>query len=236
MPDFGQTLDQGIAVLRRIGDLRQVGDGGDAGIERAQRADQIADIGVFRTVVIGGGAGNIAEIVREHAVGQHVAQRALIEVMVRVDEAGQDDHARRVDHGRVGADVRTHGGDPPVFDQHIGPLEIADGGVVAEHHAALEQSAHRAALGDGGPRDAGERGRCQHRGGGCQQRAPVDSRRCRARRFGAVVTHGGFLPKRFLDLKGAGANHVENDHRRQAPSRSCGGRASPPPAPGRGWQ
>ena len=41
----------------------EIGDRGDAGIERAQRADQVADIGVLRTIVIGGGAGNVAEIV-----------------------------------------------------------------------------------------------------------------------------------------------------------------------------
>ena len=186
--------------------------------------------------MIGGDAGNIAEIVREHSVGQHVAQRALIEVMVRVDEAGQHDHARRVDHGRVGADVRAHGGDPLVFDQHVGPLEIADGGIVAEHHAAFDQSAHRAALGDGRPRDAGERGRCQHRGGGCQQRAPVDSSRCRARRFGAVVTHGAFLPKRFLISKGPAPTMSKTTIVDKRPSRSCRGQAFTPPAPGRGWQ
>ena len=200
-PDAGirETLDQGVAVLGRIGDLRQVGDGGDAGIERAQRTDQIADIGVFGTIVIGGGAGNVAEIVREHAVRQHVAQRALIEMMVRVDEARQHDHARRVDHGRVGADIRAHGDDLLVLDQDVGLLEISDGGIVAEHHAALEQGTDRAALGDRGPRDAGDGGRREQRGSGFHQSAPVDSRCCRSRQSGAVarVTHGAFLRSGF---------------------------------------
>ena len=198
MPEFREPLDQGVAVLGRIGDLRQVGDGGDAGIERAQRAGQIADIGVLGTIVIGGGAGNVAEIVREHAVRQHVAQRALIEMMVRVDEARQHDHARRVDRGRVGADIRAHGDDLLVLDQDVRLLEVSDGGIEAQHHAALEQGTDRAALGERGPRDAGDRRRGKRCRRGCHQSTPVNSRRCRSRRFGAVVTHRAFLRSGFL--------------------------------------
>ena len=137
MPESVEPFDQGVAVLGRIGDLRQVGDRGDAGIERAQRTGQVADIGVLGTIVIGRGAGNVAEIVREHSVRQHVAQRALIEMMVRVDEARQHDHARRVDCGRVGANIRAHGDDLLVLDQDVRLLEVSDGGIEAQHHAAL---------------------------------------------------------------------------------------------------
>ena len=200
-PDAGirETFDQGVAVLGRIGDLRQVGDRGDAGIERAQCTDQVADIGVFRTIVIGGGAGNVAEIVCEHAVRQYVAQCTLIEVVVRVDKAGQHDHARRVDYGRLGADIRAYGDDLLVLDQDVGLLEISDGGIVAEHHAAFEQDTNRAALGDRRPPDAGDGGRREQRGSGFHQSAPVDSRCCRSRQYGAVarVTHGAFLRSGF---------------------------------------
>jgi hypothetical protein len=162
----------------------------------SERTDQVADIGVFRTIVIGGGTGNVAEIVCEHAVRQYVAQCTLIEVVVGVDKAGQHDHTRRVDYGRLRADIRAYGDDLLVLDQDVGLLEISDGGIVAEHHAAFEQGTNRAALGDRRPSDPGDGGRREQRGGGFHQSAPVNTRCCRSRQCGAVarVTHGAFLP------------------------------------------
>jgi hypothetical protein len=126
-------------------------------------------------------------------------------MMVRVDEAGQHDHTRRVDHDRLGADIRAQGDDLLVLDQYVGLLEVSDGGIEAEHHAALEQGTNRAALGDSRPRHT-DGGRSEQGSPGFHQRAPVDSFRCRSRRFGAVVTHGAFLLKRFLISKGPAPN------------------------------
>jgi hypothetical protein len=120
--------------------------------------------------------------------------------MVRVDKAGQHDHTRRVDYGRLGADIRAHGDDLLVLDQDVGLLEISNGGIVAEHHAAFEQGTNRAALGHSRPPDAGDGGRREQGGSGLHQSAPVDSRCCQSRQCGAGarVTHGAFLPGRFL--------------------------------------
>ena len=195
MPEIREPFDQGVAVLGRIGDLRQVGDRGDAGIERAQRTGQVADIGVLGTIVIGRGAGNVAEIVREHAVRQHVAQRALIEMMVRVDEARQHDHARRVDCRCVGANIRAHGHDPLVLNQDVRLLEVSDGGIEAQHHAALEQGTDRTALGERGPHDAGDRRRDKRCRRGPHQSTPAHVHRGRSRQSGAGarVVHLVFL-------------------------------------------
>ena len=215
--EFLEALDQGIAVLRRVGDLRQVGDRGDAGIDRAQCTDQIADIGVFRPVMIGGRAGDVAEIIGQQPVRQHVAQRALIEVMMRVDEAGQHDHARRVDHARLGRDIRAARRDLLALDQYIGLVEIADAGIEGEHHAALEQDTSRAALGESRPPDAGDGGRREQGGSGFHQSAPVTL---------AVVDRGGVAPlpaspmvhpPAVSDPNLAAPQHGENSHRRQAP-------------------
>ena len=51
---------------------------------------------------------------------------------MRGDEAGHDDRARAVDDERVaGRQRRTDGGDAPALDEHVGLLEVADGGVEA---------------------------------------------------------------------------------------------------------
>jgi hypothetical protein len=73
------------------------------------------------------------------------------------------------------------GDDLLVLDQDVGPLEISDGGIVAEHHAAFEQGTSRTALGDSRPPDAGDGGRREQGGSGFHQSAPVDSRCCQSR-------------------------------------------------------
>jgi hypothetical protein len=180
-----EALDQGIAVLGRVGYLREIGDGGDAGIDRAQRTDQIADVGVLDPIMVGGRAGNVAEIIGQQPVGQHIAQGALVEVMMGVDEARQHDHVPGVDDSGVGSDVGSHRGDLRAFDQHVGLVEVADGAIEAQHHAALEQDAGRTALCKCGPPPNGAAG--QERGAARQQDIAAAHHRPRASRRGRII-------------------------------------------------
>jgi hypothetical protein len=191
MPESLRPLIRGVAVLRRVGDLREISDRGDAGVERAQRADQIADIGILGPVVIGGGAGNVAEIVGEQPVRQNVAQRALVTVMVRIDEPRQHDHVGGIDHGRLRADVGPYRDNPAAFDQHIGLVEIADAAVEAQDHAALDERAGWASLCESGhpAGGAGSKRRCSR----CHETAAAGLR-LRAR----VILHGDVLPSVLL--------------------------------------
>jgi len=63
---------------------------------------------------------------------------------VGVDESGNDDPVRGVDHGhRVfrHGNIRADFANLAVLDQHVGLREIADPRVERQHHAALEQDA-----------------------------------------------------------------------------------------------
>ena len=52
---------------------------------------------------------------------------------VRVDEAGDDDVAGRVDHlGAVGRQAMSDGDDPVVLDQHVGIRHLAERRVLGE--------------------------------------------------------------------------------------------------------
>jgi hypothetical protein len=73
--------------------MRPVEDGRDPGIERAQRAHEIADARVFGPHYRACRSGDVAAVVRQQAVGQDAAKRALPHVPVRVDESRHDDHA-----------------------------------------------------------------------------------------------------------------------------------------------
>ncbi len=97
-PGVFEAFDQGIAVGGRIGYLGQIGDGGDAGVDRPQRAGKVTHIGVLRPVLCGSGSRNIAEIIGQQPVREHIAKRALVEMMMRIVETRQHDHVRRIDH------------------------------------------------------------------------------------------------------------------------------------------
>ena len=59
--------------------------------------------------------------------------------MMRIDEPRHDDHAGDVDDLRRCLDVWPDGGDLGALDQHIGLLEVADGGIHGQHDTTLQQ-------------------------------------------------------------------------------------------------
>src|SRR5439155_9680872 len=123
--------------------LGGVDRGGGAVVDHAKRGNELASVDVGRLVNGGQGAGNVTLVVRvEQAVAQDVAQDALIEIVMGVDEAGNDDSVGGVDHrGRVGRDVGPDLADLAVLDQQVGLREVADRAVEGEHHAALDKDA-----------------------------------------------------------------------------------------------
>src|SRR5215475_11161205 len=99
---IGKRLDRRVGVFRRMMDLRDVVNGGDAGIELAERAEQDRDVDILRPIDRGEFAQDEIEIVNgsvriavveQNAVGKEAAQRGLELVMMRIDEARHDDHA-----------------------------------------------------------------------------------------------------------------------------------------------
>src|SRR5437762_4975298 len=106
-------------MLRRMMNLRDVVHRGDAVIKLAERAEQLVDVDVLRTVhrselvenefEIGGAAARRAgAVVDQHPVGKEAAQRSLELVVMGVDEAGHDDAPGSVDlRGSASGEVRS---------------------------------------------------------------------------------------------------------------------------------
>jgi hypothetical protein len=137
-----QRANTGVAVLGRVGDLRGVDRGGRAHVDHAERGDQHAGIGVGGRVGRGKRIGDVAVVVGvEQSIGEDVAQKPLIEMVMGVDEAGQHDAVGRIDHRGVVtgiSDVRTDLANLAVLDEHVGLGEVADLPIEGKDHAALE--------------------------------------------------------------------------------------------------
>jgi hypothetical protein len=132
-------------------DLRDVVHRGDAGVELAQRAEELVDVDVLRPVDRGEPAEDVLEIVdrpvrlavvEQQPVGEEAAQRRLELVVVRVDEPGHHDASARVDDLRAGsAQVAAHRRDPLALDEHVGFGEVPDLRVHRHDVAAANQVA-----------------------------------------------------------------------------------------------
>ena len=73
-------------------------------------------------------------------VAGNAAQRALPGMDMRVDQAGQDDHAAGVDDfGIVGGERRRDRRDAAVLYQHVAARQILDHRVHRDDRAALDQ-------------------------------------------------------------------------------------------------
>ncbi len=126
--------------------LRGVDHRGGAAVDHAKRRHQGAGIDVGRQIGRGEGAADVALIVGiEETVGEDVPQYALVAVVVRVDEARNDDAVGGVDNRHIARrDVGANVTNPAVLDQHVGLGEVADLPVEREHDAALNENAARA--------------------------------------------------------------------------------------------
>src|SRR6476620_6516460 len=103
------------AVHRALGELdagdvvAPVDQGGDAGVDLGQRADQVAEIVVLRTIARRQIEVHVAKIIPGHPLRADAAQRRFPGVHVRVDQAGHDDLVAGIDRlvgGR--AEVAAH--------------------------------------------------------------------------------------------------------------------------------
>ena len=87
-----QALNGSVSVLGTVPDMRPVEQRGDAGVDGAQGANEIASIGIFGSIPCPGGSGNVSLIVTEQTIGEDTAQDALPDVSVRIHEPWHDDH------------------------------------------------------------------------------------------------------------------------------------------------
>ena len=125
-----ERLDHGVGVRRRALDVRPVEQRRDPGVDRAERRDEVADVGVLgseRRRELVQHVRDVARPTLERDVGADVAQQAFPDVTVGVDEPGHHDHAGGVDHLGVAA-VRSRPTSTiavPV-DQHVAARQIPD--------------------------------------------------------------------------------------------------------------
>jgi hypothetical protein len=126
-----QCTNAGVAVLRRVRDLRRVDGRGGAHVDHAERRDEHAGIGIRGRIGRCERIADVATVVGiEQAVGEDASQQALVEMVMRVDEARHHDAVGGVDHRGVVAQMATLGrdvADLAVLDQYISLLrEVAD--------------------------------------------------------------------------------------------------------------
>ena len=146
-PRIPQRLNDGVAVLRRVTDLRDVDDAGRSRIDHAKRRHQHAGIGVGRLEDGGQCPLDVAIVVGlEQAIDQDAAHEPLIGMAVGVDEARDDDAIAAIDHGNGfgrDIDVGLHLADFAVLDQQVAIGEVADLFVERQDDRALDEDAAR---------------------------------------------------------------------------------------------
>ncbi len=153
-PRLLQRGDRGVGVLGRVLDVRPVEERGDAGVDGAVGAHEVAGIGVLRPVDRCEHAEDVAEVVVEQRVGGDVAEDAFPDVAVRVDEPRHHDGVGGVDHvGVADRDVGRDGLDLRAFDQDVGLAVIAERRIQRQHAAVAKQGSlgHVAPLWTRGP-------------------------------------------------------------------------------------
>ena len=180
-----QRLDDRVRVLRGVVDVRPVQHRGDAGVDGAERAEQVGGIDIIGRHLRAERPLHDVAVVFERAVRQHVAQITLPHVAVGIDEARHHDRLGGIDHVCVGcSDVRLHRGNPAALDQDIGLLEVADRAIEAEHATALDQDrparrggrGRRLGLSDSGRARSHRRDGKRARGRGAEELAARHSR------------------------------------------------------------
>ena len=149
-------------MLRRVMDLRNVVDGGDAVVELREAADEFAGVDILRPVVAGEarrrrcqlsrtqdieviillGARRAGAVVDQDAVGNRASDRGPGLMVMRVDETGHHDTAARIDHVDIaGVQVRTDRENLLAVDQYVAADEIGDRRVHRHHRTAADQIA-----------------------------------------------------------------------------------------------
>jgi hypothetical protein len=142
-----QRLDGGIGMRRRARIVRIVDKAGDAGVDAAERGDQVAGIHILgrierREALVRGGH----VFADRGAVRNDGAQLAFPGMAMAIDHARNEDRTGGIDHDdiavlRSGAKVAADGRNRLAGHEDVARGEIADGGIGGEDGAALEQHA-----------------------------------------------------------------------------------------------
>ena len=139
-----QRVHRGLRVVGGLQAVRPVHGGGHAGVDRLDRAQQVARVDVLRPERLAPLQVVPDEVLGERPVGAVAAHRRLPHVPVGVDHARHEDAAGRVDLGRALGHLQAGAdrGDPLAGDQHVGAvhdvMRVVHGqhGRVAEHQSA----------------------------------------------------------------------------------------------------
>jgi hypothetical protein len=125
---------------RRVHDVRPIEHRGDAGIERSERAEQVADVDVLRSIMEAEGAEHQLDVDREIALRDQRSGQRLPGVAVGIDQAWHRELVSGIDYvGVCHSKVAADGGDRAVVDQDVGGIELSDRSVEHCDVAALDQ-------------------------------------------------------------------------------------------------
>jgi hypothetical protein len=130
-------------VLGGVEAVREVEQGGDTAVERLQCAGVVAGVHVLGAVFARDLEPHAAEVVEQGPVGADAAHRGLPGVAMGVDEAGEHQHAGRIDDLRPGHRVRSPDlRDAAVLDHDVGVFEATVTGVADQHAAPFDHQSH----------------------------------------------------------------------------------------------
>ena len=129
-------------MLGRVHDVGPVDQRCDAGVDALERAPLCRRVDVLRPVVRSELVEDRAEVGDQSEVGGTGPDARLPRVPMGVDEAGDDDVARRIDDpSTVGRQVFPDGSDLVVLDQHVRLRHLAELRVLGQDNpAAYEDS------------------------------------------------------------------------------------------------
>jgi hypothetical protein len=137
-----QGLEVRVGVLGCDEVVRPVGDCGDAGVERLECAPERAGVDVLGSVVGREAGDHGGEVARQGGLAGAAADRALPDVAVGVDQAGQDEASGRVDRARVGSvgcEAGADRGDPTAAYEQVRCGEVSRGRVERGEMAAGDE-------------------------------------------------------------------------------------------------
>jgi hypothetical protein len=112
-------------VVGRVVDVRPVEKCCHTGVDRLERAEEVAGVHVLRAVGRRQGVEDQREVPVERNVRRYAADHGLPGVPMRVDKARNDDRARGVDDFGVGrVDGRSNRRDILALDEHIAARDV----------------------------------------------------------------------------------------------------------------
>ena len=135
-----QSANGLIGMGRRVHDVRPVDERRDARVDALERAPLVGREDIVGPIVRSELVEDVAEVGDQREVGRTGPDRRLPGVPVGVDEARDDDVVGRVDRaGAIGRQAVPDRHDPIVFDKDIRANELAQGRVLGEHVATLDE-------------------------------------------------------------------------------------------------